>query len=252
MWFAVSFGFLTLVLNRRYLHVCIEGPRPVPAEPPVLHGGMFAEHLTVPFEPLRSGPHRGQLGVHLKYPDGHREYLCYLDAANFSVVMNAIGADIRRHAAERARYVTSTDLSEAGYLLVLPSDEFVQSVDRALDEKRVRLRVNDAVLAKLGRMMGYYRPQLLDQVAPSDLPSPIPAMRAGESDRDTDLWLAFDPDVGRWRATPPPSNDALFDIFSLHAGPALWDTMITIARELGSRDLSKLRAARERASRVPA
>ncbi len=249
---------LRLSLLRDATQLIIQ-PRPSTSWPATLrperHGGMRAEHLSLPLAPRRDPPNVGALNIHLTYRDGHRETIATPTLEDLAAFSRELENALVDHLRQVGGRVTPEELVREGVEIFLPTSEARAWMRNVVEENFLRpKRAYEVTATTFDRMREFeskYEPTspLALHHTRTDLRSELPYI-LGVHPEGFRLSLVyfpgwFDDDEGPgWIVTPWPlvTDEMLVGMVGRLLGPRFWETLFVAARELQADcDYEKLR-----------
>lgn len=253
-------GDLVVIVRPPLIHLSVRTPSRDTFNrlgPPQLFRGERAQHVTIPLEPKSHGPLVGRYDVHLTYQDGdrpHHHTVAALTPTDVEAAFRPIAVELARHYLRVVQRVTVEELRRDGFLAVLPSEELEVQADEHFSARRSRLRVTAASFRRLAEQFEFYEPEVLDDLT-EDFERKAVFMYSEQS--KTSIAVAYHADgfgpyhPPGWYAIPADGSfTAIVERAFLPAlGPAFYDAMLLIARELQMGiDIDALELARARAA----
>jgi hypothetical protein len=239
------FDELVLVWNPPYVHVSCAGP---PSRetleklgPPRLLGGTRADHLTIPLEVRRRGPHAGRLNIHLTYGTGRdcpRVTVAALAPESIAPAIKPFEVALLRYYLSKVRLVTVDSLRRDGYVFTTLNAEAEAWLDERTEQRRWKERVTEKRLDRaMERAIAVRDVEILDELRDDLRLQPLAAVRQSDGFM---ISVGFQPN-GLPPNRPPgwyamPMNNGFAEVLDQAIGaalpPAFYDAAIEIVREL--------------------
>lgn len=236
---------LVLVWNPPLVHVSFSGP-PSRATleklgPPRLFRGERARHLTIPLDVRCHGALAGRLDIHLTYGYGrgaHHETVVALDPKTIAAALEPLGAALGAYYRATARMVTINELRREGYVVALLTEDAEAWLDERARANRWVQRVTESKLDKATEeSLEFFDVEILNELR--DDPRYQPTMAVREADGFTISVGYQSRGVGPdrppgWYAMPIKNEFSrlMDDWAAVAVGPAFYESMLVIAREL--------------------
>lgn len=202
--------------------------------------GQRADHLTIPLEPMGHGPMSGLINIHLTYGTGrerHHETVALLDPQDVEAAFRLLAHGVYSYYLRAARRVTPEDLRREGYVAVELSEDAQHWLEERTSSGRWEERITRRKLAQLGPHIERRDAQIIEDLRRSGNSQPAFLIREADG---TALSVGYLPNglgpdhPAGWYAVPV--NRGVLGVFEellpTAFGPAFYDTLIEIAREL--------------------
>ena len=138
------------------IYTPVRNPAKWLGDPPRLHKGEPAHHLTVPLKPRRNGEDAGKWCPHLTYEDGYRHFLVKIYLSDFAERMNAYARDLVEAWFAQLTQTTSSQLEKNGYVVVVQNVGWYRSLGQEIDSNARRTPRTDIYALSEGLLRARY------------------------------------------------------------------------------------------------